>query len=222
MATRPTALAIFALAAACAAPALAQDAQPEAAAVPQESVWLIEPPAPVNLPLVSYTIAAGTPVTIAIDADLSSNSAHQGQKFPIRLVVPVLVDGVEVLPAGTMGEGEVLDADKNGHRGRAGVLILVARHLVHESRLIPLAAVEVGGKGKGHKTEATLVGLSSLAMPIPLGFLGALIKGDKREIAAGTLVEAAIAEETLIVRETLRDSGRPSGGAEPEVGADPA
>lgn len=183
----------------------AQDAGAPAPAVEDEteSRWLIELPPRAELPLVSHNLPAGTAVSLVIDAELSSNSSMKGETFAISLAEPLVIDGAEVLPAGTPGIGEVLAAEGNRGRGRAGRLAITVCHLNHESRLIPLAAPGLAPDATSRKGAATAVGLAGIALPLPIGLAGRLIKGDRAVIPAGTVIEAAIAEDTLVVREIV-------------------
>ena len=82
------------LALTCAPPLLAQDAGLDAGGVPTEPA--VPPVAPATL-----VIPRLTEVMIEVVTELSSNINVRGQTFPIRLIMPLIVDGVEVIPAGT-------------------------------------------------------------------------------------------------------------------------
>ena len=85
------------------------------AAVPgSASVAVAEDPGraanPPSLNERSSVIPLLTPVRIRLEADLGSQISTTGQHFPITLVAPIVVDGVERVAAGASGEGEVIHA----------------------------------------------------------------------------------------------------------------
>lgn len=129
-------------------------------------------------------------IQIAVDAELSSKTSIADQMFPIRLAEAVVVDGVEVLPAGITGEGQVVHAKKAGLAGAAGELVLAARYLDHNGRRIDLrsfrfmeAGSDVLSKGQDN------IGVSSVTTAIagPIGFL---MQGGNTNITPGTIATA--------------------------------
>ena len=140
-------------------------------------------PAPLLLPKT-------TPLTIVIDAELGSKISAAGQKFPIRLAKPVAVDGVEVLPAGIVGEGEVVHAKKAGMAGAAGELVLAARYLEHDGRRIELRSFrffDAGDETLSKGQDNTGVSNVTTALAGPIGFL---IGGGNTNVLPGTLASA--------------------------------
>lgn len=141
-------------------------------------------PAPV------ITLPAVTPIIIAIDAELGSKISTSGQMFPIRLVQPVVVDGVEVLPAGITGEGQVVHAKKAGLAGAAGELVLAARYLDYNGRRIELRSfrfMEAGETSLGKGQDNTGVSNVTTAIAGPIGFF---IGGGNTNVQPGTLANA--------------------------------
>lgn len=59
-----------------------------------------------------------TPVEIEFVTEISSEEAVIDQTFAIQLSRPITVDGVEVVPAGAMGEGQVAHAARRGWGGK--------------------------------------------------------------------------------------------------------
>ncbi|WP_086608994.1 hypothetical protein [Erythrobacter donghaensis] len=131
-----------------------------------------------------------TPLTIVIDAELGSKISAAGQKFPIRLARPVEVDGVEALPAGISGEGEVVHAKKAGLAGAAGELVLAARYLEHDGRRIELRSFrffDAGDETLSKGQDNTGVSNVTTALAGPIGFL---IGGGNTNVLPGTLASA--------------------------------
>ena len=75
-----------------------------------------EPPAIENAAAL-VTVPALTPVIIRIDAEISSKTSKPGDRFGITVAEDVRVDEAVVIPAGSVGEGEVIHAAKPGAGG---------------------------------------------------------------------------------------------------------
>src|SRR5262245_4046011 len=61
----------------------------------------------------SAIVPALTEISVEILADLGSKTSTTGDTFPLRLAAPIVIDGVELVPAGTAGMGEVIHAKKS-------------------------------------------------------------------------------------------------------------
>jgi hypothetical protein len=141
------------------------------------------PPAPLILP-------KGHTILIAIDREVGSKVSATGYVFPIRLAEPVVVDGVELLPAGITGEGQVIHAKKGGMAGSAGELLLAARYLDHGGRRIELRSfkfIEAGDESLTRGKDNVGLATATNAVIGPLGFL---IGGGNTIIAPGTVATA--------------------------------
>jgi hypothetical protein len=141
-------------------------------------------PAPV------VTLPAATPIIIAVDAELGSKISTSGQMFPIHLARPVVIDGVEVLPAGITGEGQVVHAKKAGLAGAAGELVLAARYLDYNGRRIDLRSfrfMEAGETSLGKGQDNTGVSNVTTAIAGPIGFF---IGGGNTNVLPGTIANA--------------------------------
>jgi hypothetical protein len=141
-------------------------------------------------PVPVLTLPAATPIIIAVDAELGSKISTTGQMFPIRLAKAVVVDGVEVLPAGITGEGQVVHAKKAGLAGAAGELVLAARYLDHNGRRIELRSfrfMEAGETSLGKGQDNT--GMSNLTTAV-VGPIGFFIGGGNTNVVPGTIANA--------------------------------
>lgn len=141
-----------------------------------------------------------TPLIIAIDKELGSKISVTGETFPIRLVQPVLVDGVEVLPAGITGQGEVVHAKKAGLAGAAGELVLAARYLDLGGRRIELRSfrfMEAGESSLGKGQDNTGVSNITTAVAGPIGFF---IGGGNTNVLPGTVANAKTRNDELFER----------------------
>ena len=156
------------------------DTAPTNAAAPEAP-----PPAPAGVLLPKTTA-----LIIAIDKELGSKISRAGETFPIRLVDAVLVDGVEVLPAGITGQGEVVHAKKAGLAGAAGELVLAARYLDFNGRRIELRSfrfMEAGESSLGKGQDNTGVSNVTTAIAGPIGFF---IGGGNTNVMPGTIANA--------------------------------
>ena len=112
-----------------------------------------EPPAIENAAAL-VTVPALTPVIIRIDADISSKTSKPGDRFGITVAEDVRVDEAVVIPAGSVGEGEVIHAAKPGAGGKAGELIVMARFVRVGDNEIRLRSFSLGAAGKDKSTDA--------------------------------------------------------------------
>jgi hypothetical protein len=159
--------------------ALAQDAPAPAAspAVPQTSA--------------SVKVPAGTVVDIAIDEALSGSASHEGQTFRLHLAQPIVIDGLTVVPAGTEGAGEVIEAKGPGLAGRPGVLIIAARYLEFSGARIPLGHLRYGQTG--HDNTG-----ASMAVQIAVGLPGVLITGGDVKAPVGMAASARVTSDVVL------------------------
>ncbi len=138
-------------------------------------------------PTASITIPALSRVELEIQAEIGSNVSKSGDKFPLRLASPVVIDGRELIPAGANGMGEVVHAKKSGAAGAAGELVLAARYLEVDGRRVRLRSLRLVPVGKNFTQAAG-------AAAQGISFFAFLIKGGQAVVPAGTIVEAKTAE----------------------------
>lgn len=162
----------------------------------------------------ALTLPAATPIVIAIDAELGSKISTSGQMFPIRLATAVVVDGVEVMPAGITGEGQVVHAKKAGLAGAAGELVLAARYLDLNGRRIELRSfrfMEAGETSPGKGVDNTGVSNVTTAVAGPIGFF---IGGGNTNVQPGTLANAKTRNVEVFTLPATAPAG-PAPAAEP-------
>ena len=172
-----------------AAPAQAAPTQAAAPVAPQTPPTSPDP-APVLAAGKTVRLAAGTQIEVELVNPLSSATSRLGDKFPLRLATPILSDGVEVVAAGAMGEGEVIDAAHAGMAGRAGKLILSSRRLDLNGRSVRIRGMTLMAAGKSRVGLATAVMLTPYA-----GLAAGLIQGGEVEIPAGARYTVKLAED---------------------------
>ena len=133
-------------------------------------------------------VAAGAAVELEIAQALSSAAQKRGDKFAIRLHAPLVHAGTVVIPAGTVGVGEIVHADRSRGGGKPGELLIAARYLELDGGQIPLRGLKFGGQGQDQSKAA--VGAAFVVGP-----LAHFIRGKEIEIPAGTIVTAKLAQD---------------------------
>jgi hypothetical protein len=135
-------------------------------------------------------LPAGTQLEVELVDPLSSATSKLGDRFALRLAAPIVHDGVELAPAGAMGEGEVIDAARAGMNGKQGKLIISARHLELAGRQIRIRGMSLMAAGKSRVDLATGV------MLVPyVGLASILIEGGEIQMPAGVRGTVRLAED---------------------------
>ncbi len=156
--------------------------QPVDAALPAETTVQTEA-APVIL-------RRDTPVHLMVLNEVSTKEHEPGHRFKLRVNKPLMVDGLEAIPAGALAWGKLTDASKSGNAGKSGTLSAVLTHIEHDGMIIPIEG-EASADGKSGKGE-TLLGV------LAMGPLGLFAKGNNAKIKAGEKMVAFIAQDVVI------------------------
>lgn len=137
-------------------------------------------------------VPAGHVVVLELAEGLTSGKVKRGDTFALRLARPIAVGDTVVVPAGTPGRGEVIDAG-SGHgkllRGaQPAKLVLAARYLELNGERIPLRAFHLGA-AELNGTDTLFIG--------PKGGVAAarLAPIHEAELAAGAAAEAKLAAD---------------------------
>jgi hypothetical protein len=143
-------------------------------------------------------IPALTSVNLVIRAHLGSKISLSGQTFAIELAQPIVVDGKELIPAGTTGMGEVVHAKKSGGSGAGGELILAARYLEFGGHRMRLRSLNFAVAGKdSYGTVQSINVASAVAFPA-LSLIGFFIQGKGIDIPEGVEAMAKTAEPFVL------------------------
>ncbi|QUL37738.1 hypothetical protein [Erythrobacter sp. JK5] len=148
------------------------------------------PSGPIIQPAPVPDIPRDTPVRLMVLNEVSTKDHEPGHKFKLRVDAPVLVDGEEVIPVGTIAWGELLTAEKSGNVGRSGKLSARLLHIDLDGREIPIDG-EASADGKSGKGE-TIMGV------IGLGVLGLFAKGNNAKLKAGEKMTAFVADDVML------------------------
>lgn len=125
-----------------------------------------------------------TPIQLMVLREISGNTAKPGDRFKLRVNAPVVVNGVTVVPVGSMATGEVLAAGKNGGAGGSGRINARLVSLDTVSGSIPLSG-EQGNVGDSN-VAGVVLGVASF------GLLGLLSRGNDARLKAGAIINGYI------------------------------
>jgi hypothetical protein len=147
-----------------------------------------EEPAPAGAtpPPATYLVPANTEVHLRLVEPVASNTHKHGDRFPLEVVEPVLVEGIPVIPTGARGEGEVVHAAKGGFGGKGGELILVSRWVRVGEQPVKLRSFSAGS-GKDRV---------NLALGLSFAVIGIFVTGKDISLPAGTDVFAKVAADS--------------------------
>jgi hypothetical protein len=124
------------------------DRQPQSAGVSPSHLLI---PAVTRLP-------EGTPLTIYLQRDLSSASAHQGDSFAGTLDSPIVIDGQTLVSSGARVSGRVLDAKHSTGPLDPGYLRLTLVGLTVGEKTFPIATSSLFAKGSREDRSSPLIG----------------------------------------------------------------
>ena len=123
------------------------------------------------------TLYEGTVVTMALDEDISSQSAHEGQVITFTTTEPVKINNIILIPIGSKAYGKVTDCSKRKALGKAGTLNFSIDYVaMPDGRSILLNG---DGSKKGNSKGGTAVAEAVLLTPFFLLKKGKSAKFDK-------------------------------------------
>lgn len=147
----------------------------------------------------------GTPVRIALTDQVASNTAHVGDRFQFRSLDAVTVDGWVVIPRGSLGEGEVTQAEPAGSNGHPGKLKLQFDWIYGADNLkIRLSDVPDANRGDGQKGAASAATIASTVLLGPIGlFAHNFVHGENAIVTPDRAISVYVAQ-TVHVRPSYR------------------
>ncbi|MEP7117705.1 MAG: hypothetical protein ABI880_08990 [Acidobacteriota bacterium] len=139
------------------------------------------PPQPVYQEM---TVPAGTALSIELKTGHASNTSHVEDLVRGVLRRAVMVDGVEVVPAGTAVTGHVTAADQSGKvKGRARLALRFSSLVIAESPTA-IATATIAREAAGtKKNDAGKIGIGAGAGAL----IGAIAGGKKGAVVGGTV-----------------------------------
>lgn len=127
----------------------------------------------------------GTPVRLTVLKEITSRTAHPGDRFKLRVDEPIFINGQAVVPVGTTAWGEIVSLEANGAAGKAGRLGAKLLWLEMADGKVPLnGEIKRKGGGNGDGLAMAIVGF---------GIFGLLNAGDSARFKAGDLFTAFVA-----------------------------
>jgi hypothetical protein len=169
-------------------------AGPQPQAAPAVAPDAVESPAVPPAPVTTVRLTKGAELRVELASGVSSITNKLGDRFPIRLVEPIRAsDGTVIVPAGAMGEGEVIDAAKSGMNGQQGKLVISARFLVLNGVRVRIRGMSLIASGESR------VDLSTAVAFVPyVGLASFLIKGGDIQFPTSTPATVKLAEDVDI------------------------
>jgi hypothetical protein len=149
-------------------------------------------PASTSVPSKAFLLEDGTPVHLVLSQNLSSADAVTGQTVEFEVVDDVVVNGLLVIPHGSMAWATVTDAEHKKRMGRAGKLDLnIDKVRLADGQRALLRAVK-DTKGGGHQGAmvGAMVATSLVIWPAAPLFL--LMHGKDVTIPKGTNISAFV------------------------------
>lgn len=140
-----------------------------------------------NTTAVCCVLPSGTPVQLEILDLLNSAARKRGDTFGLRVIDDVRIDGTVVIPAGTLGRGEIVHAAAARGGGAPGELLVAARTLDLNGQTVRLRGLRLGATGIDNSGKA-------LGLSLAVGAFAMFVRGHEIEIPASTRVEAKIAD----------------------------
>lgn len=141
-------------------------------------------------------LPANTVISLEILDLLNSSQHKRGDKFRLRVVTPVMVDGTALIAAGTLGVGEIVHAAPARGGGAPGELLIAARSLDIDGQPALLRGLKLGVTGGDNSGMA--LGVSFAAGPFAM-----FIRGHEIEIPAGTRVNARLAQDVTLTLDRI-------------------
>jgi len=169
------------------------------------------PPLPVKYSPEGFPILQdGTPVRLRLTRTLSSAECKAGDRIDFEVVDPEVLDGVTVIPQGSIAWGTVTDAEHKKRMTRGGKLAIeITEVQLANSQKAKLRATREA-KGGGHTgvMGGAMVGSAIVFWPVAPLFL--LMHGKEAKIPEGTEVTAYVDGDTVFAQ---------AGGAPPPAAA---
>jgi hypothetical protein len=155
---------------------------------PAAAATQLPPPGPVALaqPAPAQLIADGTPVRLMVLHEVTSRTAHAGDRIELRVDEPVFIDGKPAIAVGATAWGEVVFVKGNGAAGKGGQLTARVLYVEVAGTHVPLTGT-IAQKGDGNSGGVLL----AVAAWGPFGLLNA---GDSARLKGGQTFTAYVHE----------------------------
>lgn len=134
------------------------------------------------------SIPQGTPVTLRLKQAVTSRKSKRGDYFDFELVNDIRSGTSIVVPAGTLGVGQVVHSAPKGFGGSAGELIIAARYLTTATGRLALRKTRFSVAGSDNAGAAII---TSLAAPL----VSIFVTGTSVDMNVGSIIVAETSED---------------------------
>ncbi len=156
------------------------------AALSQTAPMVITP-----TPVSDTMLKQGTPLRLRTLLGLNSDDAREGQRFDLEVTQDVLVNGIAIIPRGSLAQGEVTTVRKKGMWGASGKLSVRLISVRAFGKDIPIRN-DYASKG-----SAGTGGVVAAIVFVPLA--GFFVTGTSATIPSGTEFSAAVDADIPLV-----------------------
>ena len=156
-------------------------------------------------------IPAGTRVDIEASYTVNSFEARPGDLLSFRVLTPVKIDGATVIEKDALVTGQIVQAKRGKHWGRAGKLIWTMQDAVTvDGSRIPIRAAgdddaakqKVIGDSHGGEVATKTLLLGALMIPVfplaPLALMEGFKRGENAVLAAGKHYAVFVSRDTTV------------------------
>jgi hypothetical protein len=144
----------------------------------------------------SVKIPVGVRVELEMAHTIDSMTTRTGDAVSLRVVNPVVVDGMTVIAVGATATARVVKAERNGHFGRAGRIVWELKEVTAiDGTRVPLSASgRAVGDSKGAKVAATM----ALAVLSPVALVAGFKRGENAVVPEGKRFDAFVQTESNV------------------------
>ena len=139
----------------------------------------------------------GTPIRLSLARSLSSAEVRPGDRVDFKVVEPIVLDGVTVIPRDGIAWGKIAEVKKKRRMGRGGKLAIEidSVKLANSNRVRLRAVREAQGGGHTALMSGAMIGTAIVFLPIAPVWL--LMHGKEAKIPEGTQITAYVNGEVV-------------------------
>jgi hypothetical protein len=144
----------------------------------------------------SVKIPAGVHIDLEMAHTIDSLTTRTNDLVSLRVVNPVMVEGVTVIAVGATATAKVVKAERNGHFGRAGRITWELKEVTAvDGTRVPLTSTgHAVGDSKGAKVAATM----ALSVLSPFALAAGFKRGENAVVPEGKRFDAFVANESTV------------------------
>jgi hypothetical protein len=169
-------------------------------------------------PISPYALLDGTPIKLRLGRTLSSADEKVGNEVDFDTLEEVTINGVVIIPKGSIATGTITEADHKKNMGRAGKMdVNIDSVRMADGEKAALRAT-AGGKAGGHVGAMTGAIVATSIVFFPAAPLFLFMHGKDLVIPKGTEITAYMNGDTPLTMARFAPSG-PSNSSTPTVDA---